>query len=273
MKIYDITPDFAKAGIMHKIQCAKLYDYTLDVSGEMGSRKRPAVIICPGGGYEYLSDREGQAVAMRFSSFGINAFVLKYSISCPFPAALLELAEAVRFVRIAPEKFDIDPEKIIICGFSAGGHLAASLGTLWNSSYLKNILGDTNIYRPDGMILCYPVITSGEFCHQGSIDSIAGKNPSKELLDLISLEKQVNENTPPAFIWHCADDQTVPAENTFDFIKAMNRHKIPFECHIFPHGGHGLALADTATARHSGHINLLCAQWFNYAKDWIFREI
>lgn len=148
-QIYNINPDYEKAGLSGEGLHAVLEDYSLAISQEIGLRKRPAVIICPGGGYEYLSDREGQAVAMRFSSFGINAFVLKYSICTAFPAALLELAEAVKFLRDNSEKFDIDPDKILICGFSAGGHLSASLGTLWNSSYLKSIFGKTEIYRPE----------------------------------------------------------------------------------------------------------------------------
>lgn len=273
MKIYNIVPDYKKAGVSSEGLNAQLIDYTLNVSQEIGLRSRPAVIICPGGGYEFLSDREGQAVAMRFSSHGINAFVLKYSICTPFPAALLEIAEAVKFVRENAEKFDINPDKIFVCGFSAGGHLAASLGTLWSSDYLKNILGDTEIYKPNGMILSYPVITSGRFCHQGSIDNIIGKEPSEEMLELVSLEKQVTKDTPKTFIWHCADDGCVPPENTIDFIKALSANQISFECHIFPYGGHGLAMSDDSTASYDGHINPVCAQWFRLAVDWVWREI
>ncbi len=273
MNTYKIIPDYQKAGIASKDRCAKLHDYTLNISQEIGLRNRPAVIICPGGGYEYLSDRESQAVAMRFSSFGINAFVLEYSICTAFPAALLELAEAVKFVRENSDKFDINPDKILVCGFSAGGHLSASLGTLWNSDYLKNILGNTEPYKPNGMILSYPVITSGEYCHQGSIDSILGKTPTAEMLDLVSLEKQVTEATPKTFIWHCADDGCVPPENTFDFIKSLSKNNVSFECHIYPNGGHGLALSDLSTASYDGHINLVCAEWFKLAVDWVLREI
>lgn len=245
---------------------------TLKISSETGIRKRPAVIICPGGGYEYLSDREALPVAMRFASHGINAFILKYSICSPFPAALLELAYAVKYIRENAEKYDIDPDKILLCGFSAGGHLSASLGTLWNSGYLRNITNNTEICKPNGMILCYPVITSGQHRHKGSIESILGKNPSEEMLKLVSLEKQVTSQTPKTFIWHCADDQSVPVENTLNFAKALSQNKVPFECHIFPYGGHGLALADESTAKHEGHINMVCAQWSSLAVEWIKRE-
>ena len=154
----------------------------------------------------------------------------------------------VKFLRDNSEKFDIDPDKILICGFSAGGHLSASLGTLWNSSYLKSIFGKTEIYRPNGLILSYPVITSGQFRHEGSIESIIGKNPDNAMLELVSLEKQVTPDTPKTFIWHCADDGCVPPENTFDFVKALSLNNVSFECHIFPYGGHGLALSDASTA-------------------------
>lgn len=263
---------YEKAGLDSKNYNSKLEPVILKFSPEIGIRKRPAVIICPGGGYEYLSDREAMPVAMRFASHGFNAFILKYSISSPFPAALLELAFAVKHIRENAEEFDINPDKILLCGFSAGGHLCASLGTLWDSAYLKNIAGNTESFKPNGMILCYPVITSGIYCHKGSIESILGKNPSEKMLELVSLEKQVSGKTPKTFIWHCADDESVPVENTIDFVRMLSKNNVPFECHIFPYGGHGLALADESTAKHEGHINKVCAQWSRLAVEWIKRE-
>ena len=273
MNIYNITPSYAKAGLDCADKTIELHDYSLAISKEIGLRRRPAVIICPGGGYEYLSDREGQAVAMRFSSVGINAFVLRYSVCTQFPAPLIEIAEAVKFVRENADKFDVDPNKIVVCGFSAGGHLAASLGTLWNNDYLKNILVDTEICKPNGMILSYPVITSGPYCHQGSIDTIIGKEPTNEMKNLVSLEKQVTSDTVKTFIWHCADDGCVPPENTLDYIKQLSANNVSFECHIYPFGGHGLALSDHSTAAYDGHMNATCAKWFDLAVDWVFREI
>ena len=272
MKKISLNIPYDKAGLNSENFNPVLEAVTLNFSPEIGIKKRPAVIICPGGGYEYLSDRETQPVAMRFASHGINAIILKYSISSPFPAALLELAYAVKYVRENAEKFDIAPDKILLCGFSAGGHLTACLGTLWDSEFLKNITGSTDMFKPNGMILCYPVITSGKYRHKGSIESILGKKPSDDMLELVSVEKQVCDKTPKTFIWHCADDKTVPVENTLDFTKALSQYKVPFECHIFPFGGHGLALADESTAKHEGHINIVCSQWTKLAVEWIKRE-
>lgn len=272
MKKISLNIPYDKAGLNSENFNPLLETVTLKYSPEIGIKKRPAVIICPGGGYEYLSDRETQPIAMRFASHGINAFILNYSVNSPFPAALLELAYAVKYVRENAETFDINPNKILLCGFSAGGHLSACLGTLWNSEYLKNIIGSTEIFKPNGMILCYPVITGGKYCHKGSIESLLGKNPPAEMLELISAEKQVNDNTPKTFIWHCVDDQTVPVENTINFTEALSRHKVSFECHIYPFGGHGLALADESTAKHEGHINNVCSQWTKLAFEWIKRE-
>ncbi len=269
MNLQDIP--YKKAGLNPDDYSPVLFPYILNYSPELNHRKRPAVIICPGGGYEFLSDRENQAVAMRFASHGINAFVLKYSIKSPFPAAALELAGAVKYLRENAECYDIDTNAIILCGFSAGGHLCASVGTLYDS-FLSQYFDNAEQIKPDGMILSYPVITSGEYRHDGSIKSILGENPSQENLRLVSLEKQVTENTPKTFIWHNADDKTVPVQNTIDFTRALSDNKISFECHIFPYGGHGLALADEATAKHEAHINYTCAQWFGLAVEWVKRE-
>ena len=134
-------------------------------------------------------------------------------------------------------------------------------------------MGNTDEYKPNGMILSYPVITSGPFCHQGSIDTIIGKEPTKEMSDLVCLEKQVTADTVKTFIWHCADDGCVPPENTINFIRELSASHVSFECHIYPFGGHGLALSDHSTAAYDGHMNATCAEWFDLAVKWVFREI
>lgn len=239
------------------------------VSTEMGNRCRPAVIICPGGGYVYLSDREADPVALRFASYGINAFVLRYSISDkPFPTALLEVAAAVDFVRKNSEKWDINPQNISVCGFSAGGHLAASLAVHWNKDFITTPMKNANC-RPDKAILSYPVITSGEYSHKESIKSIIGENPLEERKKLVSLEKQVGNHVPPVFIWHCADDGCVPVQNTVNFISALSENSISYEAHIYPSGGHGIALADDCTSSYKDQENEICSQWFCNALRFI----
>lgn len=234
-------------------------------------QKRPAIIICPGGGYEYCSVREAEPAALRFAAYGITAFVLRYScVNKKFPTALLEAAQAMAYVRSNAEKLGVDPDKIMICGFSAGGHLAASLAVHWKKSFLTDALGGSpELYKPNGAVLCYPVITSGEKRHDGSIVNIVGADHPAEAMELVSLEKQVDGNTPPTFLWHTADDGCVPVENTLMFASALAAKKIPFVCHIFEQGWHGLALCDDTTAEDDGHINPDCGRWFNMAVEWI----
>lgn len=231
--------------------------------------KRPAVVICPGGGYEYCSEREAEPVAMRFAAYGIQAFVLRYScVNKRFPTNLLEAAGAVAYVRRNAAELGVDPDKIMICGFSAGGHLAASLAVHWKKAFVTDAMGgDSALYKPNGAVLCYPVITAGEKRHDGSIVNIAGDNA--ELRELVSLEKQVTEDVPPVFLWHTSDDGCVPVENTLMFAAALAEKKIPFACRIFERGAHGLSLCDECTASGEEHFNPECAEWFGAAAEWI----
>ncbi len=244
------------------------------VAPEMNDGKRPAVIVCPGGGYDYCSDREAEPAALRFSAFGIPSFVLNYSCyQKRFPINLLELACAVKYVRANANSLHIDPDKIIVCGFSAGGHLAASLAVHWNKPYICDVLsnnGEIN-HMPNGAILCYPVITSGIYTHKGSIKNIAGDDIN--LINTVSLENHVSSDTPPVFIWHTANDDVVPVQNSIDFISALAKYKVPFESHIYPSGPHGLALCDVTTARYDGHLSSSCGKWFKLAVNWIYNSL
>lgn len=237
-----------------------------------GPEPRPAVIVCPGGGYRSLSDREGEPVALRFAAAGFCAAVLHYSIgSAKFPTALLELASAVAVIRSRAAEWNISPDEIFVCGFSAGGHLCASLGTLWNRDFVADALGYSNKeHRPDGMILSYPVITSGESAHRSSFEILLGEKVADEkLLELVSAEKQVNSGTPPTFLWHTAEDKTVPVENSLCMASALAKHGIPFELHVFPSGAHGLALANKATSGGRGdYIVPECQVWPDMAIRW-----
>lgn len=262
--IIDLNPPYEKFGIDGKELSPKLTCMIHDIQPE---RSFPSVIVVPGGSYTHCSNREGEPTAARFYSYGYNAFVLEYScVNKTFPTALLELAAAVKYVKDnAPELYATD--KIIVCGFSAGGHLAASLGTYHGE--LTEAFGNV---RPDGEILCYPVITSGKYAHRESAENIA---PTAELTDKISLEKHIPADFPPAFIWHCADDTAVPAENSLMLAAELSKHKIPYELHIFPEGGHGIALCDITTLKDNNprYINPTDAQWFGLAKDFIKRVI
>ncbi len=269
IKKYDIKIPYEKIDVKD-VQSVKLTSYVLDVFWEIGRKKRPAVIICPGGGYEMLSDREAEPVALRFASQGIHAFVLSYSVEQkPFPTALLELAQSTAFVRANAEAWDIDPDNISVCGFSAGGHLAASLGVHWNKKFVCETLEFTDEHKPNSLILAYPVITSGKYAHKGSIENIIGLHPAESLKDLVSLENHVSNDTPRTFIWHCADDQTVPVENTIFFINALSKNKVSFECSIYPHGGHGISLCDDTTSAIPEHYSEKCAKWFDRAVNWL----
>ena len=269
-EIFDLKVPYEKAGLDGTGLNPTLTAFRIEALPEIGYKNRPAVVICPGGGYEFVSAREGEPVAMRYAAYGINAFILRYSvINKPFPTALLELSTAMAFVRSHAQEWDIDPEKIMVCGFSAGGHLAASLTTLWNDDLIKTPLNFTEEHKPNGAVLSYPVIVSGEYRHAGSIRNIVGENPPADKLELVSLDKQVNEKTPPVFIWHAADDGSVPVENTLRFTEALSKNKIPFESHIYPYGGHGISLCDDMTSREPAQNNSVCAGWFDLSVRFI----
>lgn len=227
-----------------------LTTYVLDNSKEIDlNRRRPAIIICPGGGYEFLSEREAEPIAIKMLSYGFQAFVLNYSVKPNvYPQALEELASAVKLVRENAEKWHVHPDKIIVAGFSAGGHLAASLGVFWQQEFLKERLKDENTkWQPNGLLLSYPVISSGEFGHQGSFEALLSQD-YENAKETLSLEKKVTKHTPPTFLWHTLEDGLVPMENSLLFSQALRKQGVPFELHLFPNGGHGLGLATQETA-------------------------
>lgn len=251
-----------------------LYTYFLENSPEiMPERRRPVVVICPGGGYEMTSDREAEAVAIQFLSMGYHAAVLRYSVApARYPEALFQLADTVRYLREHAQQYYIDPEKIVVAGFSAGGHLAASLGVFWNKPFLAGKLDvDAQVLRPNGMILSYPVITSNEKRHKGSFVNLLGeKAEDPKMLDSLSLEKQVTADTPKTFLWHTASDQTVPVENSLLFFEALHRHQVPAELHIYPAGMHGLGLANEETRSADGRgVQKECQTWIDLAERWM----
>ncbi|MBE6702638.1 MAG: alpha/beta hydrolase [Ruminococcaceae bacterium] len=255
-------------------QDATLTPICVSNTAELKLTPRQAVIVCPGGGYGALSDREAEPIATQFLAAGFATFILRYSVGegAKDYAPLKQVALAIKHVREHAPEYHIDPDRIFTCGFSAGGHLAASAGVLWNSPVLADIQkgAPEGINRPNGMILCYPVITAGEWAHKGSIHRLCGtKTPTKEEENRFSLELHVNETTPPAFIWHTFNDNCVPVQNALLMAEAMTAAKVPFELHIFPNGPHGLALCNEQTAKGSENLlNPHCACWVELAIKW-----
>ncbi|MBQ4544935.1 MAG: alpha/beta hydrolase [Oscillospiraceae bacterium] len=260
---------------------ATLTVYCRSESSQISPFQRAGILICPGGGYHFTSAREAEPVALKFVGKGFNAFVLDYSTrdssTETYPTQLLEASASVAYIRQNCEKYNVRKDAIAVCGFSAGGHLAASLGTLWNESIVTDTLGISyGENRPDAMILCYPVISGGSFAHRDSFDNLLGKNPDEALLSKVSLENSVGKHTPPAFIWHTFTDETVPIENTFLFASAMRRANIPFELHIFPDGPHGLSLATRETDSANPEIDRIkehVSAWFELCSAWLSRYI
>lgn len=210
--------------------------------------KRPAIVICGGGGYAYVSNRETEPVAIRFLTMGLCAFTIEYRVSPDrYPAGLQDVGEAVAWVRANADQLGVDPDRIAVCGFSAGGHVAANLGVAWHDAEIFAPLGLTPAdVRPNAMILSYPVITSNEFAHRGSFENLTGSD-DLAVHAAHSLEHQVSSNTPPTFLWHTWEDSAVPVENTLLFAAALRRAGCTAEVHIYPKGHHGLSLANELT--------------------------
>ncbi|MDO5350137.1 MAG: alpha/beta hydrolase [Lachnospiraceae bacterium] len=247
--------------------------YQIDNISVARAKKRPFVIVCGGGGYWQISDREKEPILLQFLAMGCSACLLQYSVKPNvFPTAVQELASAVALARSHAEEWNIDPDKIITCGFSAGGHLAASLGVFWNRDFVYGPLGlAAEDGKPNGQILCYPVISSGPKAHRGSIEKLLGERIGEPgLLELVSLENQVTGDTPKTFLWHTLPDQHVPVENSLLFAQALTEAGVDYELHIYPVGGHGLSLAGEETA---GIQELLlqpyCSSWISMVKAWM----
>lgn len=223
-----------------------------------------AILVLPGGGYGHLSDiKEGSAVAEWLNSLGISAFVLKYRLGPKYgqPNQLLDAARALRTIRARAKEWNLDEKRIGILGFSAGGHLASTLGTHFDAgkSDAKDEIEKMSS-RPDLQILIYPVVTMGEFTHKGSKRNLLGENPSAELVQKYSNELQVTKETPPAFLIHTMTDTAVPVENSLQYISALRKNGVPFEFHLYEQGPHGFGLAPT-----NPYLN----SWAERCADWL----
>ena len=229
-----------------------------------------AVVICPGGGYSILAyDWEGIDIAKWYNAQGIAAVVLKYrlpksiTLIKPEIAPLQDAQRAIRLVRHNAKKWNVDPTQIGVMGFSAGGHLASTLGT----HFAEDVLGDSKdsinslSARPDFMVLIYPVITfDKKHYHRGSKNNLIGENASQELIDHYSNDLQVSSDTPTTFLLHTTDDKVVPVVNSLLFYQALKRNGVAVEMHIYPEGGHGFGLGIGR-----GHLQ----QWPDRLKQWL----
>ena len=231
-----------------------------------------AMVICPGGGYSHLAPHEGNDYALWLNQHGVTCFVLKYRLGSRgyhYPAMFDDVTRAMRMVRANAAGWKVDPHRIGIMGSSAGGHLAATLLTHFDSG---NTNSDDPIVRqssrPDLGILCYAVITMGEFAHQGSRTNLLGPNPSRKLVKLLSNELQVKTNTPPCFIWCTYEDKTVPMENSLMFAEALRKNHVPFDLHIYQKGGHGMGLKDKPPFAHPHPWADDCLFWLRQ-QDWV----
>jgi len=205
-----------------------------------------AMVICPGGGYGGLATHEGKDYALWFNENGIAGFVLKYRLGPSgyhHPAMLQDAARAVRMVRARAEEWKVNPRRVGIIGSSAGGHLASTLMTHFDQGRPDAVDPvERESSRPDLGILCYAVITMGEFTHKGSRYNLLGPEPSEDLVRLLSNELQVTAQTPPCFIWHTFEDRAVPVENSLQFAAALRKAGVPFDLHVYQKGGHGMGL-------------------------------
>ena len=247
--------------------CAYIPDNTRELDE---NRRHISVLVCPGGGYSWCSEREAEPIALKLAAEGINAFVLNYHCAPDrFPAPMQDAALAMGYIRAHADKYHALPDRVAIMGFSAGGHLAGSMGVLWNKEELWKPLGLTpGMVRPDAMVLCYPVLTAGDQAHRDSFVNLTGSaNPADH--QFLSLEKLVDAQTPPAFLWHTAEDGLVPVQNSLLFAEALSENGVLCEMHIYPKGGHGLSLGNSVTAFDPHEAAHYSSDWFAHAVHFL----
>jgi len=257
-----LWPDGAPGALGTRSQdIPTLTPYLPDATNSTGA----AMVICPGGGYAHLAPHEGNDYALWLNQHGITCFVLKYRLGSGgyhYPVEFEDGTRAMRWVRAHAADYKIDPHRVGIMGSSAGGHMASMQLTHFDSG---NTNSDDPVERqgsrPDLGILCYPVITMGEYAHPGSKENLLGKKPSGKLVKLLSSELQVKTNTPPCFIWSTYEDKTVPVENSLMFAEALRKNHVPFDLHIYQKGPHGMGLKDKPPFTHPHPWAADCLFW------------
>ena len=239
---------------------------------EMGrqNKKRPCMVICPGGAYCMCSERESEPVALQFLAQGFNAFVITYSTaSHQFPTQIREVAALMELIYENADNWNCNTSKIAIMGFSAGGHLAAHYSTAYDCEEVREVFPESKAVNAS--VLCYPVITADPaHAHLGSFYNLLGKQDiTQQDVEKYSCDRLVKENTPPAFVWHTAADNAVPVMNSLLYASALSKYKIPFELHIYPYGRHGLSTADYLTNDNLDEKIDHVTAWVGCACKWL----
>lgn len=248
--------------------------YLLDRVDRCGfSRARPALLVCPGGGFAFCSNREAEPIAMHFAAQGYQVFVLQYSLGAQaaFPAPVRDAAWAVQTIRGAHKRFCVDPQKVAVMGFSAGGYVAAALSVFAEDPAVCSAAANGSA-RPDAAVLCYPVLTArrGD-AHEGSIRLLLGETAdTPQRRAYLSLENRIPSNPPPIFLWHTADDKGVNVRNSLLFAGALAEKGLPFDLHIFETGHHGLA---DCSLRTCDKTHPYPAHWLTLAREWLGKQL
>mgnify|MGYP002529379738 CR=1 FL=1 len=264
----DAGPQKEKNGNLYNTVDTELFIYPAAPDKATGQ----AVVVCPGGGYRFVSmPREGHEVGEWLSAEGITVVALKYRLPNGHCQVPLEDAEAaLRYIRDHAAEYGVDPSRVGIMGFSAGGHLAASTAILWDAEPVQTALGIHGTEaRPDAVVLGYPVITAGEYRHDGSIVNLCGDDA--DLRATMSLENQVRDGLPPFFVWHTVEDPAVPVQNSLMLAGALTAHKVPLELHLFAHDGHGTSTCTrevNTPNKHNSAWVALCTDWLAETFDF-----
>ena len=253
----------------------------VDFYASGGAGRRPLLLIFPGGGYEYRSEREALPIARALAPAGVHTAIVHYACyPALFPVSLLQTAEVMQYFRKEGAKHEVDSEEIFMIGFSAGGHLALSYALYCGrEDFFKSYLKDPVTTQTEGLLLAYPVVTAGRYAHQGSIDHLLGPEGERRFpAEAVSLERQAAEapSLPPLFLWHTFTDESVPVENSILLLNAYRKYhpELPCECHFYEKGVHGLALATAETDHGDGAcIEPRAARWTEAAKDWLRARI